>query len=125
MRAITTGLMKATQFVLLHPDDAIRIFMKAVPEIALAKNGAEQTRLGIGLFQVAMMDAAAKGHPLGYSDPATFATMSDLVMKTLAAPGDTMPALTMTNDFIGAISLSPAEWTAAEAAAAPFRAMLA
>jgi ABC-type nitrate/sulfonate/bicarbonate transport system substrate-binding protein len=124
VRGITTGLMKAARFVLLDPDAALKIFLKAVPEIGLAANGAEQTRLGIGLFQVAMMDKAAKGHPLGYSDPATFATMSGLVLKALAGPDDKMPAQVMSNDFIGAVSLTPEEWTKADTAAAAFRTLV-
>ncbi len=124
VRGITTGLMKAARFVLLQPADALKIFIKAVPEIALAKSGTEQSRLGIGLFQVAMLNDAAKGHPLGYSDPAAFEKMTDLVMHTLAAPTDKRPTQTMTNDYIGAVTLTADEWTRAEAAAAEFRALV-
>ena len=124
VRAITTGLMQATRHVLLEPDAALKTFIKAVPEIALAAKGAEQTRLGIGLFQVAMLDKSAQGHPLGYMDPATFTQMTDLVMRTLAAPGDKPPVQPMTNDFLGAVSLTQAEWDKAEASAAEFRALL-
>lgn len=118
---ITTGLMKAARFVLLDPDAALKIFMKAVPELGLAAKGAEQTRLGIGLFQVAMLDKAGEGHPLGWSDPATFAKMSELVLQALAAPGDKMPDKVMTNDFIGAVQLSPEERAQANAKAEEFR----
>jgi len=121
VHGITNGLMKAARFVLLDPDAALKIFLKAVPEIGLAAKGEEQTRLGIGLFQVAMLDPAARGHPLGYSDPATFAKMSGLVMQALAGPDDKMPAQVMSNDFVGAVSLTAEERTKAEAAAEPFR----
>lgn len=124
VRAVAKGLMQAAKYVLLNPADALKIFIKAVPEIGLAANGTEQTRLGIGLFQVAMLDRSAKGQKLGYSDPATFATMTDLVMRTLAAPGDTAPEQPMTNDFLADISLTPAEWDQAEASAAEFRSLV-
>jgi hypothetical protein len=113
--------MQAARFVLLQPDAALQIFLKAVPELQLAANGADQSRLGIGLFCVAMLNAAGRGHPLGYSDPATFAKMSDLVMKALAGPGDKMPAQVMSNDFIGNVELTEAERAQAEASAAEFR----
>lgn len=125
VRGITGGLMKAAHFVLLQPDAALQIFLKAVPEIGLAAKGTEQTRLGIGLFQVAMLDPAGRGHMLGYSDPATFAKMSKLVMAALAGPGDKMPAQVMTNDFIGNISLTADERTRADAAAEEFRKLVA
>ena len=124
VRGIATGLMKAAHFVLLQPDAALKIFLKAVPEISLAANGIEQTRLGIGLFQVAMLYPAGRGHGLGYSDPATFAAMSTLVMKALAGPGDKMPAQVMTNDFIGSIALTADERTHADAAAQEFRKLI-
>jgi ABC-type nitrate/sulfonate/bicarbonate transport system substrate-binding protein len=124
VHGITDGLMKATKFVLLNPDAALKTFLKAVPEIELAAKGVEQTRLGIGLFQVAMLDKSAQGHPLGYSDPATFTAMEGLVMQALAAPGDKMPAQVMSNDFIGAATLTPEEWAKADASAAEFRALV-
>ncbi len=124
VRAVTTGLMQATRHVLLEPDTALKTFMKAVPEIGLAAKGAEQARLGIGLFQVAMLDKSAQGHPLGYMDPATFTAMTGLVMQTLAAPGDKPPLQPMTNEFLGAVDLTGAEWDRAEASAAEFRSLL-
>ncbi len=125
VRGIATGLMQAARFVLLQPADALKIFVNAVPEIALAQNGAEQARLGIGLFQVAMLDETVKGRSLGTMDPKAFGTMGDLVMHTLAATGDRLPFRRMTNDFLGAVTLTPDEWTKASAAAAEFKALLA
>lgn len=121
VHGITTGLMRAAKFVLLQPDAALQIFLKAVPEIQLAANGTDQSRLGIGLFRVAMLNSTGRGHPLGYSDPATFGKMSNLVMKALAAPGDKMPAQVVRNDFIGQAALTESEWQQAETSAAPFR----
>lgn len=124
VHGIATGLMQAARFVLLQPDAALKIFLKAVPELQLAANGAEQSRQGIGLFCVAMLNAADRGHALGYSDPATFKQMSELVMKALAAPGDKMPAQVMSNDFIGDVVLTDAERKQAEASAADYRKLL-
>jgi ABC-type nitrate/sulfonate/bicarbonate transport system substrate-binding protein len=121
VRGITSGLMKAARYVLLEPEAALKVFLKAVPEIELAASGAEQTRLGIGLFQVAMLNPAGRGHMIGFSDPATFTSMTGLVMKALAGPGDQMPAQVMTNDFIGTVSLTADERTRADAAAEEFR----
>ena len=48
-------------------------------------------------------------------------------MKYLAAPGDRRPAPeeVFTNDLVGSVSLTAAEWDVAAASAAPFKAMLA
>ena len=121
------GLMKATRFTLLQPDDALKIFLKAVPEAALSKTAAEQARIGLGMYRLAMTAAKAHTHPVGWSDPADYASMLDLTMKYLAAPGDRRPAPeeAFTNDLIGTVSMTPAEWQTAAGSAAPFKAMLA
>ena len=121
------GLMKATRFTLLQPDDALKIFLKAVPEAALSKTAAEQARIGLGMYRLAMTAAKAHTHPLGWSDPADFASMLDLTMKYLATPEDKRPAANdvFTNDLIGTVSMTQAEWETAAASAAPFAAMLA
>jgi ABC-type nitrate/sulfonate/bicarbonate transport system substrate-binding protein len=121
------GLMKATRFTLLQPDDALKIFLKMVPEAALSKTAAEQARIGLGMYRLAMTAAKAHSHPVGWSDPADFTSMLDLTMRYLATPEDHRPELAevFTNDLIGSVTMTPDEWTTATASAQEFKAMLA
>ena len=120
------GLMRATKFTLLQPDDALKIFLKAVPEAALSKTAAEQARIGLGLYRLAATAPKAQAHPVGWSDPADYAAMLDLVMQYLAAPEDKRPAPdeVFTNDLVGATTMSAEEWSKAAASAQEFKAML-
>jgi NitT/TauT family transport system substrate-binding protein len=119
---ITTGLMQAIKFTMLNPDEAVALFLKQVPETALTPSGAAQTRLGIGIFNVAMLHEPLK-HCVGYTSPEDYEVMTDLVMKYVASPGDTPPRQSdlFSNDLVGKLQLSPQEWDAAEAKADLFR----
>jgi ABC-type nitrate/sulfonate/bicarbonate transport system substrate-binding protein len=121
------GLMRATKFTLLQPEDALKIFLKAVPEAALSKTAAEQARIGLGMYRLAATAAKAHSHAIGWSDPADYDAMMDLTMKYLAAPEDKRPAAAalFTNDLIGSETMTAAEWAAAAASAQEFKAMLA
>ncbi|MEJ1975818.1 MAG: ABC transporter substrate-binding protein [Acetobacteraceae bacterium] len=123
---IVNGLMQATRFTLLQPDDALRIFFDQVPEAALSKTASEQARIGLGMYRLAMTAPKARTHPVGWSDPADYTAMLDLVMRYLSQPGDTKPALNavLTNDLIGPVTMTPAEWDRAASLAAEFKSML-
>jgi NitT/TauT family transport system substrate-binding protein len=120
---MASGLMKAVKFTVLYPDEALQLFLKQVPETAISSTGAEQTRLGLGIFNVAMLHEPARKNCVGYTDPEDYQVMTDLVMKYIASPGDKPPVQSelFSNDLVGEIKFTPEEWRAAEAKAEPFR----
>ena len=122
-KAMAEGIMKATRFCLLQPDDAVKLFLKQVPEAALAPNGAKQIATGLGIFRMTMIGEPAKKHGLGRSEPDDYAAMTDLVMKYLGNAEDKRPdpATLFTNDFVGDVRLSPEEWTKADTQVRPYR----
>ena len=124
---MAAGIIKAVKFTMTDPDAALALFLKQVPETALSATGPEAARLGIGIFNVGMLTAAARTHGIGYTAPEDYRSMMDLVMAYAANPGDTRPdvASTFTNDFVGAVRCTPEEWAKAETAAKPFRQYLA
>lgn len=115
--AMARGVEQAVRFCLLKPHQALDIFLKAVPEAALAANGPKQIATGLGIFNLTAIAAPAKQHGLGMSELSDYDNMTDLVMKYLAAPGDKRPdpKAMFTNDFVGDVKLTPAEWQQAEA----------
>jgi NitT/TauT family transport system substrate-binding protein len=114
--AMTLGVLKALRGCMLQPDDAVATFLKQVPEAALAANGPQQIRTGLGISAMTMIGAPAKQHGLGWSEAADYAAMTDLVVRYLGAPGDAKPdpSTLFTNDFVGSVKLSPPEWQQAE-----------
>ena len=125
-RAVALGLARANRDVMLDPEGAIKSFFKLVPEVALTATGRENTRIGLGIYQVNMIDDAAKNHVIGYSDPADYAAMIEMVMKYAVSPGDKTPAASdvFTNELIGDIALDATQWSKVEASAAPYRAYI-
>lgn len=123
-QAVVTGLAKAIRFCLLQPDQALDIFFRQVPEAGLTPTGRTQARVGLGIFRMSMMSDVLRSNPIGYAVPADYESMTDLVMKHLAAAGDTRPAVdaTMTNRFVGGESLTPAEFETALAGTREFTA---
>ncbi|MDR3537132.1 MAG: ABC transporter substrate-binding protein [Acetobacteraceae bacterium] len=124
-QAMTEGLLKATRFCLLQPQDAVNLFLKQVPEAALAANGTKQIQTGLGIFDMTMIAKPSQRHALGWSEAADYAAMTDMVMQYLGAAGDKAPDPTalFTNEFVGSVTLSPEEWTQADANVKEYRAL--
>ncbi len=120
---VAAGLMQAIKFTMLNPEEAVQLFLKQVPETAISPTGPLQTRMGVGIFNVAMLHEPARLHGVGYTSPEDYQSMTDLVMKYIASPNDTPPRQSdlFSNDLVGSVSLTPDEWKAAEAKAEPFR----
>ena len=120
---ITDGLMEALRFTLNAPEEAVQIFLKEVPETALSASWLTSTRIGVHLSNLSMIRKQAIENGLGYSNPADFEEMTDLVMEYVAEPADKRPAqsLLFTNKLLGKVSLSPAEWDAAGKSSEAYR----
>jgi NitT/TauT family transport system substrate-binding protein len=121
--AFVDGMLQGLKATLLDPAEAMKVFFKQVPEMALLAQAREQTRVGNGIQIYVSTREFTKTNGLGYNAPKDYEIMTDLVMKYLAKPGDPRPeiASVMTNRFVGGVKLSPTEWTAAQKNAQEFR----
>ena len=117
------GLLQGLKATLLDPAEAIKVFFKQVPEMALLAQAREQTRVGNGILMYVVTRDIIRTNGLGYMEPKDYEAMTDLVMKYLAHEGDPRPEISnvMTNRFAGAVKLSPAEWAEAQKNAQEFR----
>ncbi len=124
---ICDGLAEAIKFTMLNPDEALQIFLKQVPEMALTANGPASVRVGMGIFNLSMMHEPMIKNGIGFSAPADYESMTDLVMKYVAEPADKKPEqkALFTNDFAGKVKLTPAEHEEAIKKSMPFRKFLA
>jgi NitT/TauT family transport system substrate-binding protein len=122
--AFVDGMMEGLKATMLDPKAAIDILFKAVPELKLAPQMAEQIRVGTGLmiFVSARETVTTKG--MGYIDPGDFTAQTDLVMKYLAKPDDKRPdvASMMSNKFVGGTKVSEAEFATVQKNCAEFSA---
>jgi ABC-type nitrate/sulfonate/bicarbonate transport system substrate-binding protein len=110
--AFVDGMMEGLKATLLDPTEAMAVFFKQVPELALAAQAKEQIRVGTGIMTFVSARETVKTKGMGYIDPKDYEAMTDLVMKYIANPGEKRPdvASMMTNKFAGTVKLTDAEW---------------
>ena len=122
--AFVEGLLEGVKATLLDPTEAINVFFKQVPELALAAQSKEQIRVGTGIMIYVGTRDSLKTEGMGYINPTDYEAMTDLVMKYIAKPEDKRPdvANMMTNKFVGGTKFSEAELATARKNCSEFRA---
>jgi len=111
--AIVDGILEGLAFTLTNPEETVDLFLKGLPEMALNPNAKELAHLGLMMWEHSVDKPEARAQGLGWSDPAAYTAMTDLVMTYLAPPGMTRPQLDalFTNQFVGKLRLSDTQWT--------------
>src|SRR6266481_8012446 len=103
--AFVDGAMQGLKATMLDPAEAMKVFFKQVPEMALATLAHEQIRVGTGIMIYVGAREIIKTSGMGYMESKDYETMTDLVMKYLAREDDQRPevAKMMTNRFVGGL----------------------
>jgi ABC-type nitrate/sulfonate/bicarbonate transport system substrate-binding protein len=117
------GLMEGLRFALLNPAETVDRFLKEHEEIGLGPNGRLFTELGLGIGNVQTIAPESQEHMLGYTDLASLDRQAHLIRDLLGAAGDPQPKPVETyasNELIGTITLSAAEWQQARKFAQPY-----
>jgi ABC-type nitrate/sulfonate/bicarbonate transport system substrate-binding protein len=119
--AMAQGLCEGVKFALLKPDETIEAMFKEVPEMKLASTAKEQLRIGMGVWAANYVAKESMEHGVGYADPAAYVKMTDLIVAT-ASPDDKKPDPTTlyTNELVGKVTLTDAEWKTVKAATAKY-----
>ena len=122
--AVAAGLLEGLRAALLDPIEAMNVFFKQVPELMLAAQAKEQTRVGTGIMTFVSARDTLSTTGMGYIDPKDYEAMTDLIMKYIAKPDDKRPSIDsmMTNKFAGGIKFTEAELATAQKNSAEFRA---
>ena len=120
--AVTSGLLEALAFSLTDPQESLELFRKEVPEMALNPSAKEFARIGLGMWQHGIDRPEAREHGLGWSNAASYAETTDLVMQYLNSPGmqRPQPDALFTNRFAGKIKLTEADWAGVRQRVAEF-----
>jgi NitT/TauT family transport system substrate-binding protein len=120
--AFVDGMLEGLKATMLDPVEAMKLFFKQVPEMALAAQSHEQIRVGTGIMIYAATDPVIKPNGLGWIDPKAYETQTDLIMRYVAKPGDKRPSMDsmMTNRFVGSVKISAAEFDQAKKTADEF-----
>jgi NitT/TauT family transport system substrate-binding protein len=121
--AFVDGAMQGLKATMLDPAEAMKVFFKQVPEMALATQAREQIRVGTGINIYVSARDIINTNGMGYIEPKDYEVMADSVMKYIARDTDKRPTVAdmMTNRFAGGVKLSAAEWDQAQKNAQEFR----
>jgi NitT/TauT family transport system substrate-binding protein len=116
------GLCEGVKFALLKPDETIELLFKEVPEMKLATTAKEQLQIGMGVWASNYVAKESMEHGVGYADPAAYVKMTDLIVAASSAPGDKKPdpASLYSNDFVGKLKLTDAEWKQVKTASSKY-----
>jgi hypothetical protein len=114
--------MEGVAYALTNPEESLKMFYAAVPEIALTSSGRFFSEAGLAMFGLLITDDVAKRDGLGVGDPAKVQSMIDLVIDNLAEPGTPKPQPGEVFDprFAGQIKLTAAQWGEVAALAKPY-----
>lgn len=120
--AVVGGLLEALAFTLTNPQEALELFQKEVPEMALNPSSREFARIGLGMWQHGIDRPEAHEHGLGWGESAGYAETTDLVTHYLMEPGAKRPNpdAIFTNRFAGKIKLTEAGWASVRQRVAEF-----
>ncbi len=117
-QALADGLMAGLKFTLTKPAEAQEMFLNSVPELKMTPTAGEFARLGMGVqrFSVLAGGPEVRAQGLGYANHDKLDKMTDFVLKYQAEAGAKKPDLKalFTNQFVGKIKLTDAEWKTAE-----------
>jgi ABC-type nitrate/sulfonate/bicarbonate transport system substrate-binding protein len=121
-QAMAEGMSEGVKFALLKPDETIELMFKEVPEMKLATTAKEQLQIGLGVWASNYVAKESMEHGIGYADPAAYVKMTDLIMAAASSAGDKKPdpASLYSNDFVGKLKLTDAEWAQVKASSSKY-----
>lgn len=106
------GALEGVAYTMANPDECIDIFMREVPEVALAKSGKQFVKSGMEIWIDSLLATEPKSKGMGWSDEKAVEDAIDLVMKYVAPAGAARPESSnlFTNKFAGTIKPTSAQW---------------
>ncbi|MEX2454752.1 MAG: ABC transporter substrate-binding protein [Rhodospirillaceae bacterium] len=125
--AFAEAHMESVMYTMLNPEEAHEIFIKRVPEAGLTKAQRDALALEIGLFTHINLVPEVKEHGVGSISMDSYKSMADLIMKHVAAPGDTAPNLEemlFTDHVTDKFKFTPEQLASLEEYAKPFAKVL-
>jgi NitT/TauT family transport system substrate-binding protein len=89
--AFVDGILQGLKATVLDPAEAMKVFFRQVPEMALAGQAREQTRVGTGILIYVAAREIIKTNGMGYMEANDYETMTDLVYEIPRTRGRPAP----------------------------------
>ena len=124
---VQSGILESMKYMLLNPEDTMARHLKEHPELELGKNGKLYVELGMGMTRAIMMGPELIQHGIGYTDLAKIDKQAKIVKQYAGKPTDHDPPKAetfCTNDHVGEVTLTSAEWGKVRASTEKYRKLL-
>jgi NitT/TauT family transport system substrate-binding protein len=119
-KAVVEGVMEGYKYTYLKPAEALDMHISNMRELQGSDRTREITKYQMLLNTALGVHPAPKKHGLGYYIPEEVAENVALAKEFLSLPKDVDPNKIYTNDHLGTVKLTPAEWQQVEQSVKPY-----
>jgi hypothetical protein len=122
VQAWVDGLAEAVKFCLSNFDTAVDNFLTEVPQMKMTATGATHARYGAGFFLATLLKPEMRQQGIGWASHESLNNQANLVMEFIASKESKRPAIdkVFTNEMVGKLRLTDAEWAKAQELAKPY-----
>ncbi len=120
VRRFVEGVMEGLKFSYLNPSETLDAFVDAVPESGNTPRDRAISRHSMWVNTALGIVEDVRTHGLGWHNRAKVAATLELVNKYMGLKRNVAVDSLYTNDFVGSVKLSPAEWDRVREGAKPY-----
>jgi ABC-type nitrate/sulfonate/bicarbonate transport system substrate-binding protein len=113
-KAIVEGAMEGLKYTYLKPADTLELHIKTMKEFQGSDRSRETVRHQIAINTALGIHPGPKAHGLGYYDPAEVRENVQTAQEFLKLEKPVDPERIFTNQYVGSVKLTSAEWTQTE-----------
>jgi ABC-type nitrate/sulfonate/bicarbonate transport system substrate-binding protein len=119
-KAVVEGVMEGYKYTYLKPAEALDMHISDMRELQGSDRTREITKYQMLLNTALGLHPAPKKYGLGYYIPEEVAENVALAKEFLSLPKDVDPNKIYTNEHLGTVKLTPAEWQQVEQSVKPY-----
>jgi ABC-type nitrate/sulfonate/bicarbonate transport system substrate-binding protein len=120
VQSFIDGTMEGLKYSYLEPDKTNEIFLEMVPEAGQQERDRKTNRLSLLINNAMGIVPSVQDSGLGYHDTQTMQKTIDTLGEPLKWKEKPDPQKVTTNQFVGKVKLTPAEWEQARQFAKDF-----
>jgi NitT/TauT family transport system substrate-binding protein len=119
-KAVVEGVMEGYKYCYLKPAEALDMHIASMRELQGSDRARDITKYQMLLNTALGVHPAPKQYGLGYYIPEEIVENVALAKEFLSLEKDVDPKKLVTNDFVGTVKLTPAEWETVEQSVKPY-----
>jgi hypothetical protein len=119
-KAVVEGVMEGYKYTYLNPDKTLDMHIASIPELQGSDRSREITKYQMLLNTALGVHPVPKKYGLGYYLPEDVADNVAIAKEYMSLEKDVDPNKIVTNNFVGTVKLTSAEWDKVEQSVKPY-----